>query len=309
MSGAPIEARGLVRNHGARRALDGVEFALQPGEIAGLVGPNGSGKTTFMKLIAGFLRPTGGALTVFGLAPFEQRATVMRRTRFGFAPPALFEALTAREHITHLGALGGERPSQAEVDQVLDTVGLRQRADERVRAFSTGMKQRLALAQALVPRPDLLVLDEPNDGLDPLAVLELRNILARLRDEHGTSILLSSHLLIEVDELVDHMLVLDEGRTVFRGTPQELCRTSERLELGTDDPEAACEAFERHGLRAWIEDDHVELSPDAVSLEEAHTILSAARLALESFHVERHDLETALLRRLREHREALEAGS
>lgn len=303
-----IELRGLVRDYGSRRALGGVDFELGPGEIAGLVGPNGSGKTTLMKLVAGFLRPTAGACRVFGHEPFRDRPAVMRRARFAFAPPALFETLTAREHVAYLPALGGEPPPANQVDEVLELVGLSQRADERVRAFSTGMRQRLALAQALVPRPELLVLDEPNDGLDPLAVLELRRILADLRATHGTAVVLSSHLLTEVDELVDHMLVLDEGHTVYRGTPQELCRASERIELGTDDPEAALEAFERKGIPAWIEDDHLETTPDAISLEEAHEILADAGLALESFHVERHDLEKALLERLREHRAARAGG-
>jgi len=302
MSAIPIEIRGLVHEYGRRRALDGVDFELRAGEIAGLVGPNGSGKTTLLKHLAGFLRPTSGSVRVFGHEPFGERAPVMRRARFSFAPPALFETLTAREHVEHLGALGHERPERKRVDEALELVGLSERANERVRSFSTGMRQRLALAQALVPRPDLLVLDEPNDGLDPLAVLELRGILAELRAQGNTAILLSSHLLIEVDELVDHMLVLDEGRTVFRGTPRELCRSSARLELGTDDPAAAVEVFERHGIAAWIEDDHVETSPDAIALEEAHTLLADAGLTLESFHVERHDLEAALLARLREHR-------
>ncbi len=222
--GLPIRVSGANRRFAARVALDGVDLEVRPGEIAALIGPNGSGKTTLLKLVAGFLRPDSGEVRVFGLDPARERPAVMRRTRFAFAPPALFEALTAREHLVHLVGIGGGRAKASEIERALETVGLADRADERVRAFSFGMRQRLALAQALVPVPELIVLDEPTDGLDPLAVLELREVLRRLRDEHGTAVLLSSHLLVEVEELVDRLLVLHEGRELFGGSPAELLR-------------------------------------------------------------------------------------
>ena len=298
----PIQLAGVVRKFATRVALDGIEFELEPGRIAGLVGPNGSGKTTLLKLLAGFLKPDAGTLRVFGRDPFRERADVMRRVRFAFAPPALFEELNAREHLVYLAKIGGGfAPSRAEVDEALQTVGLADRASEPVRAFSFGMRQRLGLAQALLPRPDLLILDEPTDGLDPLAVLELREVLRKLRDEHGIAVLLSSHLLIEVEQLVDEMLVLQEGRAVFRGTPGELRRGGERLVLEAEDRELAGEALSARDLRAELRSDgRFELEVGALSLDEAAALLASSGTQLVGFQIEQPSLESALLSKLRE---------
>jgi len=299
----PFCVAGVRRSFGARVALEGVDFDVAPGRIAGLVGPNGSGKTTLLKLLAGFLRPDAGELRVFGLDPFRERARVMQRVRFAFAPPALFEALTAREHIDYLTRLGGgAKPTSAELDEALHLVGLHDRADEAVRSFSFGMRQRLGLAQALVPRPELLVLDEPTDGLDPLAVLELREILRRLRDDHGIAVLLSSHLLFEVDQLVDDLLVLREGKTLFRGTPAELRRGGEVLVVEAADRECARTALREQGFEVTDRGtDALELEAGALVLDEAAALLESAGTKLTSFRVESPTLESALLAKLRAH--------
>ena len=270
----------------------------------GLVGPNGSGKTTLLRILAGLIRPSSGDARVFGLTPFAQAPLVMERARFAFAPPALFDSLTALEHLTHLSALrpaGIPRPSRAEIDRALDLVGLADRARDRVRAFSFGMRQRLVLALALLPRPELLVLDEPTDGLDPLAVLELRALLRRLRAEYGLSILLSSHLLVEIEELVDRLLVLREGRTLFYGTPEEMTRGQRRLRIGVDDAPRACALFSERGLAVHVLDGSaIELDEGAIDVGAALELFEAAGLRLESFAPHEPTLEEALLARLRE---------
>ena len=303
---APVEVAGLEKRYGARRALTGIELEVRPGEIAALVGPNGSGKTTLLRVLAGLARPSAGSARVFGLEPFRERAEVMRRARFSFAPPALLPALTGREHLVHLAAIGARRPPSAEIDRALDLVGLTDRANDRVRAYSFGMRQRLALALALVPRPELVVLDEPTDGLDPLAVLELRGILRQLRDEHGVAVLLASHLLIEVGELVDHMLVLSEGRAVFSGPPAELVRDTTRIALTTSDPERALALLRAAGHDArWNGGRALEVAHDergALTLEQARALLAAGGLQLEAFHTHRATLEEVLIKRMREER-------
>lgn len=303
MSFAPVQVSGLEKRYGARRAVAGIDLAVGPGEIVALVGPNGSGKTSLLRVLAGLARPSAGTARVFGLEPFRERAEVMRRARFSFAPPALFPALTAREHLDHVAAAGSARPSRSEIDAALELVGLAQRADDRVRTFSFGMRQRLALALALVPRPELVVLDEPTDGLDPLAVLELRAILRSLRDEHGVAILLASHLLIEVDELVDRMLVLSEGREVFAGTPSELVRDTERISLTADDPARALELLRDAGHVALHDGNGtVELPGATLALDEVAEILRSGGIRLEAFHARRSTLEEVLIERLREER-------
>jgi len=318
MGAPPLRLADVTRTFGARTALAGASLEVRPGELVGLVGPNGSGKTTLLKIVAGFLRPDGGEARVFGLDPYRDQARVMERARFAFAPPALFAGLTGREHLVHLAriaARGSPRVAASEIDRALETVGLAERAADRVSAYSFGMRQRLALAQALIPRPDLLVLDEPTDGLDPLAILELREVLVRLREEHGTAILLSSHLLVEIESLVDRLLVLSEGHTLFRGAPAELLEDGVRLRLCVSDLERARAVFSERGLAVTSgapgggppgggpigggPAGELLLPRGALRLSEAAAWLAAEGVALESFHEERPTLEDALLERLR----------
>ncbi len=307
MDGPLIELRAVERRFGTRRALAGLDLVMAGGEVLGLVGPNGSGKTTLMKLLAGFLRPSAGSVRVLGRDPFRERARVMQSARFAFAPPPLYDALSAREHLRMLASIrapGAPRVGAAELDRALATVGLSSRADDRVRAFSFGMRQRLVLAQALVPMPRLLVLDEPTDGLDPLAILELREVLRRLRSEHGVGILLSSHLLVEVDRLVDRMVVLHEGRALFTGTPAELRAGGARLRLEATPADAAEAALRARGLAPERPgaDGVLYLPAGALALEEAAEIVRAGGARLDAFAEERPTLERALLDRLREAR-------
>lgn len=302
-----IEVRRLTKRFGRRTALENVDFELARGRIMALVGPNGSGKTTLLKLLAGFLKPSDGTARVFGLDPRCRRPEVMQHARFAFAPPALYDNLTAREILDALASLSIARSQPLEppsIDQVLDIVGLTDRADDRLRVFSFGMRQRLALAQAMLPMPRLLVLDEPTDGLDPLAILELRGVLQRIRREHGVTILLSSHLLVEVDKLVDELLLLDEGRMLYRGSPGELRQKGRRLclvvEGDGDASSRAADLLRRAGLTPELRDDLGLLLPcGAITLGDAAELLSGGGVSLREFREETPSLEEALLARLR----------
>ncbi|MBI1850415.1 MAG: ABC transporter ATP-binding protein [Planctomycetes bacterium] len=308
MDSARVEVNGVGRRFGRRVALDAVDLEVRAGEIVALVGPNGSGKTTLLKILAGLLRPTSGTVRVLGLDPWRERPRVMEQARFAFAPPLLYESLTAREHLDLLAAGRRSNVSSETVGDALTRVGLAARADDRVATFSFGMRQRLALALALVPRPQLLVLDEPNDGLDPLAVLELRELLNRLRREEGVAILLASHLLIEVEQLVDRLLLLDEGRTVFCGTPEQLCGSAGRLCLTVEEAGRAAEMLCSRGFAARALDGRsVVLESRSIGLAKAAEILGGAGLALHEFHEERPTLEKALLERLRAARDGKSA--
>lgn len=309
MTAPSILLDALEYRYGKRVALAGVSGELRRGEILGLVGPNGSGKTTLLKLLAGLLRPSAGRLRVLGLDPFHEREELMRRARFAFAPAPLFEELSAHQNLRGVAQLGGQRIAALEIEAALETVGLAGRGRDRVSSFSMGMKQRLALAQALLPRPELLILDEPNDGLDPLAVLELRAVLQRLRDEHGVTILLSSHLMVEVEELVDRVLVLMEGQVEFWGTPAELVGDAARLILTPTGgaPRALAEALRAAGHGDLVvHDSHVALAPGSLDLEGALAVARAAGLGLRDFHLNSPSMESALLARQR--RRAQERG-
>ncbi|HSR54444.1 MAG TPA: ABC transporter ATP-binding protein [Acidobacteriota bacterium] len=305
MQEAVVETHKLSRDYGRRQALLNVDLRLEKGEILALVGPNGSGKTTLLKILGGLLQPSAGRARVFGLDPFSRRRQVMRRTRFAFAPPPLYDQLSAREHLRLLGGLGlnGRPPTRQDVESALSMVGLLGRADDRVGSYSFGMRQRLALAQALVPPPQLLVLDEPTDGLDPLAVLELRGVLRRLRQERGLTILLSSHLLIEVEQLVDRMLVLEEGRVLYSGPPAGLRDGRQRLHLRVDQPHRAVEVLREQQMRPEASPDGTLLLPaGALSLSQAAALLEASGVRLLEFHEAKPTLEELLLERIRQAR-------
>ncbi len=228
----------------------------------------------------------------------------MRKARFAFAPPALYDSLTPLEHLHHLSRIGGYRSARDELVRALALVGLADRANDRVSTLSFGMRQRLVVALALVPMPELLVLDEPTDGLDPLAVLELRDVLLRLRDEHGLAVLLSSHLLVEIEHLVNHMLVLNEGRTLFSGRPDEMIRST--LRIVASSPADALAALKGSGfaprLKAVGGSELLELDAATMELEQCRAILHARGIELHSFHEYRPTLEEALLQRLRDDR-------
>ncbi len=245
-------------------------------------------------------------MRVFGRDPARERPEVMREARFAFAPPPLYPRLTAREHVVHLTRFGAP-VARAEVAEVLATVGLAGRADEAVARFSFGMRQRLGLALALLPRPRLLCLDEPTDGLDPLAILELREVLRTLRDSAGVAILLSSHLLTEVEQLVDRLLVLHEGRVLCLGTPAALRAEGASLWLRAAPAEGALAVLSAAGLEARVSDGGLALPAGACDLERVRGVLTEAGHRLEEFCVRRPTLEELLLARLRAEREAADA--
>ena len=300
-----IQFDHVSRRFGGRDALKGIDFQVPAGIIAGLVGPNGSGKTTLLKLMAGFIKTTSGDVRLFGYDPFAQRAEVMRRARFAFAPPAVYGSLTAREHLKFLSASGmrqHERPRRSEIWAVLETVGLADRADDKAHTYSFGMKQRLSLAQALLPMPSLLVFDEPTDGLDPIAVVELRALLRRLQTEHSLTIVLSSHLLSEVEKLVDTIFVLNDGQLVFCGSIDKLLGEDRRIVIRIEgELKAGIDVLRRQGLEPKVGGGGRLLLPaGSIRLHEAAKLLSKRGLKLVEFHEKQSGLEDAYIKRLHE---------
>ncbi|MFT5052279.1 MAG: ABC-type multidrug transport system ATPase subunit [Chlamydiales bacterium] len=301
---AVVVLDGVRKRFGQRDALVDTDLQVGAGEILGLAGPNGSGKTTLLKLLAGLLRPTAGRVRVLGLDPFARREQVMRGARFAFAPAPLYDTLSAREHLRHLSRLGTQSVPASAIDQVLELVGLEDRAADRVRTFSLGMRQRLGLALALLPEPRLLVLDEPADGLDPLAVLELRAILARLRDERGVTIVIASHLLMELEHLVDRLLVLKEGQVLFCGPPGDLRSDVEQLHARVSDPDSARQLLEARGVAAEPDGEGgLLLGGSELSLERVRDILRAGGVDLFEYGARRPGLEVALIARLEQGQE------
>ncbi|MGW1842060.1 ABC transporter ATP-binding protein [Streptomyces sp. NPDC001966] len=262
MSGRPqglsIEVSGLTKRFGAVRAVDDLGFTVRPGVVTGFLGPNGAGKTTTMRMILGLVAPTAGTATIGG----KRYAELSRPTATVGAvldASAVHPGHTARDHLHIYRTMGGHPPER--VDLLLDQLGLAQAADRRTRTFSTGMRQRLSLATALLGDPQVLLLDEPGNGLDPEGIAWLRGLLRGLAAE-GRTVLVSSHVLSEVQQIVEDVVVIRKGRLVAAGPMAEV----ERLAPGTvlvRSPDAA--ALRAALLRGTARDgaaDRVDLLPD-----------------------------------------------
>ncbi len=215
-----LEIRGLTKTYGSVVALDDVAITIRAGTIYGFIGPNGAGKTTAIRILAGLVRPNAGEVSFGGRDLLADRLHAATRLRTLVEVPAFYPNLTGAENLRVHARLAGAPPSDVEV--LLDAVALREAADRKVGGYSLGMRQRLGIAQALVGRPSLVVLDEPMNGLDPAGMREMRHLIRRVRDENGTAFLISSHLLTDVQHSCDEVGILHRGHMVAEGAIHDL---------------------------------------------------------------------------------------
>lgn len=221
-----IQVEGLVHQFGERRALDGLTFEVGQGEVFALLGPNGAGKTTTVRLLNGLYEPTQGRMSVLGLNPATQGAEVRRQAGVLTEGSALYERLTAAQNLDFFGTLAGmpDGERKARIAELLHFFHLQDRQSDRVGTFSKGMKQRLALARALLTRPPLVYLDEPTSGLDPEAAQQVHELIADLRRQDGQTVVLCTHNLVEAERLCDRVGVMNRGRLLACGSLDELRR-------------------------------------------------------------------------------------
>jgi len=211
-----LEASGLTKSFGAKPALDHFSFKVERGEIYGLLGHNGAGKSTTLGIILGMVMPDGGDVTIGGVSVLKDRSQALCKVGAIFEAPAFYDYLSGWENLRILmGYSGGFDPSAAR--ETVERVGLTKRIQSKVRTYSHGMRQRLALAQSLLPEPEVLLLDEPTDGLDPEGIKWFRDFILQLRRERGMTVLFNSHLLGEVELMCDRVAILRDGKRVFEG--------------------------------------------------------------------------------------------
>ena len=221
-----IEVNRLERVFGQNRAVDGMTFHVEQGEVFGLLGPNGAGKTTTVRLLNGILPPSNGTAHVFGFDSATQGEAIRRKTGVLTETPALYERLSARENLEFFGTLQ-EIPAHEldlRVNEMLEFFELSSRAKDKVETFSKGMKQRLALARALIHKPPLLFLDEPTSGLDPEAAQQVNDLIAGLSRSNGQTVVLATHNLFEAQRLCDRVAVMNKGKILALGSLKELAR-------------------------------------------------------------------------------------
>ena len=298
--GAPvIEVTGLRKEYRRLRrppvvALDGLDLAVPEGGVFGFLGPNGSGKTTTIRCLLALARPTSGECRVFGLNSETQLPRVIQRIGALVETPGLFPTMSGRRNLSLLGRIQGIGPSS--VERILERVGLADRADDPVRGYSLGMRQRLGIAIALLKDPQLLVLDEPANGLDPSGIKEVRELLRSLGAE-GRTVFVSSHLLSEVQQTCDRVAVLARGRCVASGRVDEVleARRSRGLVVRVGNLERGLAALAEAGLAATLEDGYLRVDVPPAEAERVTRALVRKRLYLTELRPEEISLEAVFL--------------
>jgi ABC-2 type transport system ATP-binding protein len=215
-----IQVNGLTKDYGARRAIDNLTFDAEQGEIVGFLGPNGAGKTTTMRILTGYMPPTDGTAVVAGYNVVEESLEV--RKRVGYLPETvpLYDDMTAIDYLKFMADLRRIPNPEERAYETLEGVNHKERADSYIGTFSKGMRQRVGLAQALIHRPEVLILDEPTIGLDPAQVVEMRNVIREIGKDR--TVLLSTHILSEAQQICDRVLIINKGQIVTEDTPENL---------------------------------------------------------------------------------------
>ena len=290
-----IRTRGLTRRFGDLVAVDDVSLEIPQGGVIGLVGPNGSGKSTTIRMLLGLIQPTEGAAEVLG-APITDPSRYADRVGALIESPAFIPTLSARRNLSSFAMLRGLPNTR--VDEVLQIVGLTERAGDDVRKYSHGMKQRLGIAMALLPDPDLLILDEPTNGLDPAGIVEIRSLLKRLAAD-GRTVIVSSHLLSELEAAADYVVIIRFGALLFAGPLAELMHEA-RADIAVEPEHPADSArlaaiYREHGWVSDIEGDTLRVQLDPARAAELNRIAHDESIVLRRLSPRTQTLEDIFL--------------
>lgn len=278
-------------------ALDNVGLRVQQGSIYGFLGPNGAGKTTTLRLVLGLLKRQAGTITVFGKHFDENRVEILQKVGSLIESPSLYGHLTAVENLTLLQKI--HQCPKTRIHEILKFAGLANTGNKKASEFSLGMRQRLAIAVALLHNPPLLILDEPTNGLDPNGIIEIRELLQELHRTSGTTIVVSSHLLAEIERLVTHVGIINKGRMMFQGTLDDLKRKQQQplsVVIETGSLEATQKIIAENGLPAKLEDGKFVMP--AISKEQVAKVnqqLVANGIDVFEISVVRNDLESIFI--------------
>ncbi len=229
MSNTKLCVKNLNKNIGRRKIIQDLSFEVNKGDICGFLGPNGAGKTTTIRMITGLIKATSGEITISGKNIVNNRGEALENLGAIVESPIFFPYMSGRKNLQNLARLnkGMERKKQLEkVEEVLEIVGLKDRAKDKVKTYSLGMKQRLGIAQALLNDPEIVILDEPANGLDPMGMKELRELIIMLKETKGITFFISSHLLDELQQVCNKLVLIREGALVWKGDTKDLIKES-----------------------------------------------------------------------------------
>ena len=226
---AIIEVKGLQKTFGSFEAVKNVSFTVNKGDVFGFLGPNGAGKSTTMRCMLSLIKPNAGEIRIFGKNLFEERNAILAKVGSIVEKPDFYKYLSALKNLEIFARISGAEVSQKAIYETLDFVGLLGREKDKVGGFSHGMRQRLGIAQTLLHQPELIILDEPTTGLDPQGIIEVRDLILRLKNEQNKTVILSSHQLAEIELVANRMVIINKGQTIIEGAVPELMNAQEPL--------------------------------------------------------------------------------
>jgi lantibiotic transport system ATP-binding protein len=293
-----IEIKGLTHHFSKDNiVLDDININVKEGAIYGFLGPNGAGKTTTLRLILGLLRQQQGDIRVFGQSLVEKRTEILRGVGSLIESPSLYGQLTATENLKVWQKV--YRCSESRIQEVLDLVGLGKTGNKKASQFSLGMKQRLAIAIALLHGPKLLILDEPTNGLDPNGIVEMRELLKKLNHERGITIMVSSHLLLEIEKLVTDVGIIHKGKMLFEGNLADLKQRQNELAqvvFEVNNSEKALPILKQHNIEAASENDKIILNaPSKNTIAQVNKYFVHEGIEVYSISIIRQDLEAIFM--------------
>ncbi len=258
-----IEVNHLCKSFDSLNAVNKLSFTVNQGDIFGFLGENGAGKSTTIRMLLTLIKPTSGDIQLFGETLQQNRKSILQRVGAVIEKPDLYKYLSAFENLNLFAKMSGLKLSKDILMQQLDLVGLADRSNSKVKTFSQGMKQRLGIAVALVHDPQLIILDEPTNGLDPQGIVDIRNLIIRLSQERGKTILVSSHLLSEIEIIANRLLIIHKGEKVVEGSVKSLLDPAETIiKIETSNNQNAFEL-----LKKWKHSENVELNANEVLIK------------------------------------------
>ncbi|MGE7109802.1 ABC transporter ATP-binding protein [Lysinibacillus sp. NPDC047702] len=244
-----VQTENLSKNFGKEQAVSNINLKIRKGEIYGFLGPNGAGKTTTIRMLLGLMKPSSGTIKIFQKDVARDRINILAKVGSLVENPSYYPHLTAYENLEALRKILGVPKSR--IDEVLEIVRLKDAANKKVKGFSLGMKQRLGIAASLLHNPELLILDEPTNGLDPSGIIEIRNLLKRLPSEYGMTIIISSHLLSEIDQMATQVGIVSKGKMIFQDSIEAMRKSAQpKVFIKVNDAEKGWRSLVAHGIKA-----------------------------------------------------------
>jgi len=298
-----VKTKGLTKSFGKEKAVTGLDMKIPKGEIYGFLGPNGAGKTTTIRMLLGLVKPTSGTTHIFQKDLKKERINILKRVGALVENPSYYPHLTAYENLEALRKILGV--SKSRIHEVLEIVRLSDVANKKVKGFSLGMKQRLGIASSLLNDPELLILDEPTNGLDPSGIIEIRQLIKRLPSEYGMTILISSHLLSEIDQMATTVGIVTKGKMIFQDSIEVMRMFAhQNMSLKVSDSEQAWRSLLANGIKSDYKDGIILLS-ERSNEEVAKVVHTLVQDGFSIYRVEeeKRSLENIFLQMTKEERE------